>query len=880
MKIHPFRLILCAVVLMNTLVELYGSDKLAEPIKSLPYKAKELLSPLVRDTYEGIYLDQVRFPLGGIGSGCISLNGRGALVDWSLFGNPNCGYRPEFSFLGLWAKAGDNEATFRVLEGDPAVPYGWGNENWSTGPLAISGLPHMSSAVFVGRFPFAMVMLKDRGMPLEATIEGWSPFIPGNDRESSIPVACLNITLKNISGKTVTGTLGYNLKNLANEGNDDGTRTELLRRDGFDLLLMRRETGATNGSLAVVSPCRITTWQKRWEPSTLFPTGGFQHFAETFGINGRYDFVSTVADIEKRRNGEVNTNESWAGGVGSIGWEFNLKPGTSTNIPLVISWCFPERKDVPGVRNYYSTQWPDASAAAEYLMKNRQRLENQTRLFQQTLFDSTLPGLILESISSQLAVLRSPTVFREANGTMHGWEGCWANSGSCEGTVDQVWHYVQSIAYLFPALERGMREFDYSKRIKQDGGMSTRVWPTRVVDGETAFDGHFGTILRTCREWQISGDTNWLKKLWPGTKKAVEFPWQHWDANRDGLLDSNSSWRCTLDQHLRGYESFGNSMYMAAMLAGEKMARAMGDTALADECHRIFESGSRKTDELCWNGEYYRQVYDGKDTRNTWLNGVISEQLIGQWWSDMLGLGDIYPRDHIQTAIASVFKYNFVPDCRKVLNTGYTLAMNDDAGLVICSWPKGGRPAQALFYADTIEVGYEDQVAGNLVNHGHILEGLAVMKAIRDRFDGRKRDPYDQIQCGGYYVRSMANYSLLLALSGYRLDATIGRLEFAPRLKSENFKSFFSTSEGWGSFSQRSGIRVQTVELAIKWGQVRLKEIALVPTSLKKPTRVTVRMGGRELASTTEWKDGRVIVRCSDEVIIPAGWKLEIEFRK
>jgi len=830
---YPVR-ILFVIVTLAMMPRLRASDRLPSPIKPLPYTEEELLSPHVRDRYEGVYLDQVRFLLGGIGSGCIALNGRGALVDWSLFGNPNCGYRPEFSFLGVWVKAEDEEASFRVLEGDPAVPYGWGNENWSTGPLAISGLPHMRSAAFVGRFPFAKVMLKDRGMPLEATIEGWSPFIPGNDRESSLPVACLTITLTNVSGKTVTGTLGYNLKNLANEGNDDGTRTELLRRDGFDLLLMRRESGAQNGSLAVASPCRVTTWQKRWEPSTLFPTGGFQHFAETFGVNGRYDFSATLEEIEKRRNGTASTNESWAGGVGSMGWEFTLKPGGSTNIPLIISWCFPERKDVPGVRNYYVTQWPDAAAAAEYLMANRQRLESQTRLFQQTFFASTLPGVILESISSQLAILRSPTVFREANGTLHGWEGCWANSGSCEGTVDQVWHYVQSIAYLFPALERGMREFDYSTRIKPNGGMATRVWPTRVVDGDTAFDGHFGTLLRTCREWQISGDTAWLRKQWPGIKKAVEFPWKQWDVNRDGLLDTNSSWRCTLDQHLRGYESFGNSMYMAGMLAGEKMARAVGDTALADDCRRVFENGRQKTDQLCWNGEYYRQVYDGKDTRNTWLNGVISEQLIGQWWSDMLGLGDIYPRDHMQTAIASVFKYNFVSDCRKILNTGYTLAMNDDAGLVICSWPKGGRPAQALFYADTIEVGYEDQVAGNLVNHGHILEGLAVMKAIRDRFDGRKRDPYNQIQCGGYYIRSMANYSLLLALTGLRYSAVDRCLWLNPKLPSDDLKTFFSTDGAWGTVTLKKTGKGHLLTIDLAAGELPLRQVVLFGDQVKQ----------------------------------------------
>jgi len=275
-------------------------------------------------------------------------------------------------------------------------------------------------------------------------------------------------------------------------------------------------------------------------------------------------------------------------------------------------------------------------------------------------------------------------------------------------------------------------------------------------------------------------------------------------------------------------------MYMAGMLAGEKMARAVGETALADECRRVFDSGSRRTDQLCWNGEYYRQVYNGKDTRNCWLDGVISEQLIGQWWSDMLGLGDLYPRDHIQSAIASVFKYNFVPDCRKILNTGYTLALNDDAGLVICSWPKGGRPARALFYADTIEVGYEDQVAGNLINHGHLLEGLAVIKAIRDRFDGRKRDPYNQIQCGGYYIRSMANYGSLLAVTGFRYSAVDRCLWLNPKVHRDDLKTFFSIGRAWGTLTLRKAGQGYRLTIEVASGELPLRQVVLFGSRVKR----------------------------------------------
>ena len=321
----------------------------------------------------------------------------------------------------------------------------------------------------------------------------------------------------------------------------------------------------------------------------------------------------------------------------------------------------------------------------------------------------------------------------------------------------------------------------------------------------------------------------------------------------------------------------GNSMYMAGLVAGEKMANAVGDTAMAAECRRIFTAGCGTTDELCWNGEYYRQITANQRAENTWQNGVVSEQLIGQWWSDMLGLGDIYPRDHMRSAIGAVFRHNFMPDCRKLNNTGYILAQNDDAGLVICSWPKGGRPAKALFYADTIEVGYEDQVAANLIYHGYVLEGIAVMKAIRDRYDGRKRDPYCQIECGGYYARSLANYGVLLAVSGYRVDTPVGRVEFAPKLTPENFKSFFSGGAGWGAYSQRIGGSELSAQLTVKWGRVRLSELSLVPPTGTSPHSATVTCDGKQLPHRLQMVDGKAVIKLASELVIPASGVMQIK---
>jgi hypothetical protein len=248
----------------------------------------------------------------------------------------------------------------------------------------------------------------------------------------------------------------------------------------------------------------------------------------------------------------------------------------------------------------------------------------------------------------------------------------------------------------------------------------------------------------------------------------------------------------------------------------------------------------------------------------------------------MLGLGDLYPRDHMRSAIGAVFRHNFIPDCRKLNNTGYILAQNDDAGLVICSWPKGGRPAKALFYADTIEVGYEDQVAANLIYHGYVLEGIAVMKAIRDRYDGRKRDPYCQIECGGYYARSLANYSLVLALAGYRYSAVNGNLELAPKVYADDFRCFFGADSGWGLATQKRSRETQRHEMIVRRGSLKLKTFTCeLPAgrSVGK-LRGTVIYDGGHLPHNLAEKDGKVVITMDNHIAVETGKSLVINVER
>src|SRR5438094_9877699 len=107
-----------------------------------------------------------------------------------------------------------------------------------------------------------------------------------------------------------------------------------------------------------------------------------------------------------------------------------------------------------------------------------------------------------------------------------------------------------------------------------------------------------------------------------------------------------------------------------------------------------------------------------------------------------------------------------------------------------------------------------------MIYEGMIDEAFAIIKGARDRYDGAPRspmprNPWNEIECGGHYARALANWSILLGLSGFEYDGPAKSLRFAPRYTPENFKSFFTGPVGWGTLKQtRTGSR-QRNEIAV-----------------------------------------------------------------
>jgi non-lysosomal glucosylceramidase len=503
----------------------------------------------------------------------------------------------------------------------------------------------------------------------------------------------------------------------------------------------------------------------------------------------------------------------------SLGVVDILPPGCSQTYTFILTWYFPNRRNSwddnpkkPIVRNHYAVRFADSWAVARYVAENLTHLKSETQRFHDALFNSTLPAAVLDAVSANIVPLRSTTCFWLEDGRFFGWEGCFDKGGCCPGSCTHVWSYAYTLAYLFPSLEREMRRIEFAVETRPDGYMYFRsfqtfgdlwVWGS---DTPAAVDGQTGSILRAYREWLVSGDKVWLDQVWPGIKRAIAFTAAHWDTDGDGLLDGKQ--HNTYDIEFYGPNPLCAIYYLAALRAVEELAGVMGEPELAEKCRVTFTSGHQRVEDVLWNGSFYAQHLPNYDDYHYQVGlGCLSDQLLGQMHARLLGLGDIVPVEHAASALKAIFTHNFKHDFYEHVNCQRTYALNDEAGLILCSWPNGGQPRFPFPYSDEVWTGIEYQVAAHMIAEGYVTEGVEIVSAARARHDGVRRNPWNEVECGHHYARSMSSWALLLAASGFHCDLGRGEMSFAPVMETFTnlayFTSFWSTGRGWGIYTQR-----------------------------------------------------------------------------
>ena len=532
---------------------------------------------------------------------------------------------------------------------------------------------------------------------------------------------------------------------------------------------------------------------------------------------------------------------------GALVSEISLAPGETKTVAFVISWYFPNlRLDRLPPGRYYATRFRSASQVVQYLAEHFDRLTSQTRLWRDTWYDSTLPYWFLDRTFANTSTLATSTSYWLGNGRFYGWEGV----GCCEGTCTHVWQYAQAVARLFPQLERSARQMaDYGVAFDPQTGM---IAFRAEHNQHWAADGQAGCILRAYREHLMSTDDGFLRGIWPKVKKSLEFLMSR-DADGDGILDSPQ--HNTLDADWYGQVAWLSGMYLAALRAGEEMALRVDDPEFAQKCRQLFQRGQKSIDEKIFNGQYYVQLADPAhaDVVGSY-NGCHIDQVLGQSWAWQLGLGRILDAEHVRSALRSIWRYNLALDVgpyRAVHQPGRWYAMPGEGGVLMCTWPL--LPVQRVqksfdYYFNECMNGFEYQLAWHMIAEGMVQEGLAITRLVHDRYHPAKRNPWNEVECGDHYARSMASYGVFLALCGYHYDGPRGLLQFAPRISPENFRAAFTTAEGWGSFAQKLELAGASqpaslhVRLQLRWGRLKLQTLCLAPVGKLQPTQVEVQL--------------------------------------
>ena len=796
------------------------------------------------EAYTNEYLNRVAFPMGGIGAGMLCMEGTGAISHVSIKNRPDMFNEPGM-FAAISVK-GFAKGT-KLLEGPVPDWKKFGQRDAGNGSTGLTtGLPHFRNASFLARFPFGHLDISDADLPLKVKVTGWSPFIPTDDDNSSLPVAALEYHFVNTGTKTLDAIFSFNTKNFVriNQGRNKISAAKngfIITEEGTKEKPFRTDMSFfTNDDSTIVDHCWFRGgW---WDPITMA--------------------WNAVKNAEVR---SVPPVESDAPGA-SLYIPFNLEAGKERTIRVMMAWYTPDSDQQHGnigkqkekcdpasgccnspsdisldkydknfnekyYKPWYSSRFKNIHELIDYWSQQYEELKKKSLLFTNAFYKSTLAPEVIEAVASNLTILKSPTVMRQYDGRLWNFEGCADQGGCCHGSCTHVWNYAQAIPHLFPALERSLRNTEFCESQNEEGHQNFRsVLPIAPATHEfhAAADGQLGGIMKVYRDWRISGDQEWLRKIFPMVRSSMDYCIRTWDPNEKGIIEEPH--HNTYDIEFWGPDGMHMSFYLGALNAIMTMGEFLGinvshyktlalsgkkfvETELYDGeyfIQKIQTKGLKAKDpatEKSFGGQYSaeaKELLEKEGPKYQYGKGCLSDGILGAWIARMCGLDDPIDAAKIRSHLKAIHKYNLKQDLSEHANPQRpSFALGNEGGLLLCSWPKGGKLSLPFVYSDEVWTGIEHQVASHLMLMGYVNEGLDIVRVSRNRYDGRIRNPFNEYECGHWYARALSSYGYLQALTGVRYDAVEKKLYVDSKVG--DFTSFLSTESGFGNVMLKAG---------------------------------------------------------------------------
>jgi non-lysosomal glucosylceramidase len=639
-------------------------------------------------------------PVGGFGSGTFSRTYRGDFARWHMQGGVHKYQIVDGNQFAMFQKSeGGAEGVAQVLTANHPKDHSLSSWKWDY---------PVGAGDYGALYPKAWFDYRWDKFPAHIVLEQFSPVLPDNYKESSYPVAVYRWHAENPTKKRVTVSVLLSWENMLG-----WFRT--FSRDlsgGINAGNFNRHTSETLGAAGTmkgvifdrnhIGPVQ-EAWDGQWTIAALESPGVEVTYVTTFAPAGDgkevWEGFSKDGRLSNSDNSWTSTGESLAG---AIAVRFTLEPGEKRVIPMIIAWDQPivqfgaGRKWNRRYTDFYGTSGMNSWAIARDGLKNAAAWSDAINAWQAPYVnDEAKPLWYRGMLFNEIYVLADGGSF-------------WGRPVGSDPKLPPVYSFMECYDYPFyetldvrfygsmplikfwPDIEKGvMREFadtvthEYNEKMvwiwksiesgsatfkirkakgavphdlgvpEEDPFMQINQFSWQDTNGWKDLNPKF--VLMVYRDFVLTGgkDKEFLRYTWPAIQEALAYLLKY-DKNGDGLPENEGYPDQTYDTWVvRGESAYSGGLWLAALRSAEEIAKQLGDSAAATQYHDLFTKGQASYVKKLWNGEYFRY-----DTNSEYRDNIQADQLAGQWYANMTGLGDIVPRDMQISSLKKIYAFN------------------------------------------------------------------------------------------------------------------------------------------------------------------------------------------------------------------------------